>query len=135
MFYPFVIMWKTTRVIAEIAEGRTRQRKWKGRGTCQTRNQRVSCVTLTLEEREKVEKEWNLVNGMMLFRFVRIIFRTLQWKRYLLRLKRSSEKFDRIAMHNIFCTHDITLWILLSICISFTNIAVNNYFTINYSNN
>lgn len=40
---------------SEIEE-RTGQRKWKGRGTCQARNQRVSCVILTLgeEKREKV---------------------------------------------------------------------------------
>lgn len=38
---------------SEIARRRKRQRKWKWRKTCQTRNQRVLCVILTLGE-EKV---------------------------------------------------------------------------------
>lgn len=46
----------------EIAEGRTGQRKWKGRGTCQARNQRVSCAILTLGE-EKKGKNQNGIGG------------------------------------------------------------------------
>jgi len=33
---------------SEIARRRKGQRKWKGRETCRTRNQRVLCVILTL---------------------------------------------------------------------------------------
>lgn len=39
---------------SEIARRRKEQRKWKGRETCRTRNQRVLCVILTLgKEKEK----------------------------------------------------------------------------------
>lgn len=96
---------------SEIAEGRTRRRKWKGRGTCQTRNQRVSCAILILEEEEKGKsrKRMEQVDGVTFSFCMNYFLDFYNKKKYVLHLKRPSQgsSFDHVAMRSIFCIRDV----------------------------